>query len=78
MHGKFGENRKSSSRVGIWDYQICSRARKDRLTLYFYAHLKLYPGLPWEKHQTFYQQTEGKFKEETIKVPRLEHIFILC
>jgi hypothetical protein len=29
-------------------------ARKDKLTIDFYGHLKLNPGVPWEKQQTLF------------------------
>jgi hypothetical protein len=43
-------------------------ARKDRLTLDFYAHLKLYPGLPLEKQQTlFTSKLKVNLKKKLVK-----------
>jgi hypothetical protein len=47
------------------------------------VHVKLNPGLPWQKlHLTrrrfFYQQFGLKFEEETSEMLHLEHGFVWC
>jgi hypothetical protein len=39
------------------------------------VHVKLNPGLQWQKHHSFHQQIRLKFKEETSK---LENSFLQC
>jgi len=68
---EYGATRNVGSKVSTLAHNVL--AKKDRQTIGFYAHVKLYPGLQWEK-----QQTEGKFKEETSEVLHLGHSFILC
>jgi len=47
------------------------------------VHVKLNPGLPWQKphsarRRLFYQQIGPKFEEETNKMLHLEHGFVWC
>ena len=46
------------------------------------VHMKLNPGLPWQKaafnKKTLHQQIGLKSKEETSKMPHMEHSFVWC
>ena len=46
------------------------------------VHVKLNPGLPWQKlhlaKDSFYQQIGLKFEEEANKMLHLEHDFVWC
>ena len=49
---EYGTTRNVGSIVSILTHNFL--ARKDKIITDFYAHMKLYPGFPWEKQQTLF------------------------